>query len=59
MTKKQKKREETAKMIEDYVGENETSRKLRKINRNIESKKGKNVDQVKKQQTAAKSKWMS
>jgi len=59
MTKKQKKREETAKMIEDYVGENETSRKLRKINRNIESKKGKNVDQGKKQQTAVKSKWMS
>jgi len=43
MTKKQKKREETAKMIESCVGKNDTSDKLRKINRKIEIKKGRDI----------------
>ena len=43
MTKKQKKREETAKMIESCVGKNDTSKRLRKINRKIDIKKGNDI----------------
>jgi len=43
MTKKQKKREETAKMIEGCVGKNNTSERLRKINRKIDIKKGNDI----------------
>ncbi len=48
MTKKQKKRENTAKMIESCVGKNETSERLREINRKVDLKKGKILPKITK-----------
>lgn len=41
LTRKQKKREEVAVMLDKWVGKNQTSKQLRATNRRVDKRKGK------------------